>query len=51
MTMWGFVGIVAIFGIAGFTMIHYEKKYNMINGDEASKAAAKAADNAASSAN
>ncbi|APR07481.1 Major Facilitator Superfamily protein [Lentilactobacillus parabuchneri] len=52
MTMWGFVGIVAIFGIAGFAMIHYEKKYNMINGDEASKAAAaKAADNAASSAN
>ncbi|GAD16919.1 major facilitator superfamily protein [Lentilactobacillus otakiensis DSM 19908 = JCM 15040] len=31
MTIWGFVGIGAIFGIAGFAMIHYEKKYNMIN--------------------
>lgn len=31
MTMWGFVGIVIVFGISGFTMIHYEKKFDMID--------------------
>ena len=31
MTMWGFVGVVIIFGVSGFTMIHYEKKYDMID--------------------
>lgn len=34
MTMWGFVGIVLVFGIAGFCMIHFEKKYHMLKDDD-----------------
>ncbi len=30
-TMWGFVGFVVIFSLAGYSMIHYEKKYYMFS--------------------
>lgn len=32
-TMWAFVGVVVIFGIAGFSMISAEKKYHMLDKD------------------
>lgn len=34
MTMWGFVGIVVIFGLAGLSMIRAEKKYHMLDEKE-----------------
>lgn len=37
LTMWGFVGIVLVFGIAGFSMIHFEKKYHMLKDEKVIK--------------
>lgn len=33
-TMWGFVGVVVIFGLAGFSMIRAEKKYDMLKDND-----------------
>lgn len=33
-TMWGFVGVVIIFGLAGFSMIRAEKKYGMLKDND-----------------
>lgn len=36
-TMWGFVGVVVIFGLAGFGMIQAEKKYHMLSAEDEKK--------------